>query len=77
MNKVRRAKISAVINIINDKVTSELEDILNDEQEAFDNMPEGLQCSERGEQSEEAIGILEDVLSSLEEIVENLEEVIS
>ena len=48
----------------------------------FDNMPENLQGSMRGEESEEAIDImseadsaLDDALGSLQEAIENLEEI--
>ena len=50
MNKERRKKVLNAIRNIEDV----LQDILSDEQEAYDNMPEGLQSSENGMVSEEA-----------------------
>ena len=44
-----------------------IQDILDEEQDSFDNMPENLQGSERGENSENAIASLEDALNSLED----------
>lgn len=52
---------------------SELESILEEEQEAFDNMPESIQNSDRGEQSQEAINNMENAIdkyAELEEICE-------
>lgn len=46
---------------------SELQDITSDEQDAFDNLPESLQYSERGEAMQEAIDNLETACQSLED----------
>ncbi|MNR68597.1 hypothetical protein D3C85_1932520 [compost metagenome] len=54
---------------------AELEAIRDEEQDAFDNMPEGLQQSERGEASEEAIRLIDDALESIETATENIDEV--
>ena len=53
-----------------------IEDVKNEEEEAFDNMPEGLQYSERGEQMEEYIGTLEDVYDSIDECMASLYDII-
>lgn len=47
-----------------------LEDIKSEEEDAFDNMPENLQSSVRGMESEEAIDMLEEALGYLEEILD-------
>lgn len=81
MNNVRRKKISKLINeleILNDNYNQEwlnrcigvLEDIKNEEEEAFDNMPEGLQYSSRGIDAEAAIDNLEEALGYLEEAID-------
>ena len=76
-------KISEAITDYNDKleeirdnITGEVEGIRDDEQEAFDGMPEGLQASERGEKATEAINNLESAISELEslEALEELQE---
>lgn len=78
MNNTRRKKISNLIDeleILNDNYSQEwlnrciriLEDIKNEEEEAFDNMPEGLQCSLRGMDTEAAIDNLDEALGYLEE----------
>ena len=72
MNKERRKAIRRTIS----NIESVLQDILSDEQEAYDNMPESLQESENGlipseaqENLEAAIDALEEAISCLEDIV--------
>lgn len=72
MNNQRREKIKKLVAKFQD-FTSELDEILSDEQDAFDNMPESLQGSERGEKAQEAISNLESAQSSLEELIGYLE----
>lgn len=74
MNKVRREKIAKVINVIGSARDS-LEDILNEEQEYYDNIPENLLGGERAETSEEAIEIMESMFESLNEVIDELEEI--
>ena len=69
--KVRKeiAKHIASLNEIKDKVES----IMENEQEKYDNMPEGLQDSERADEMLEAIDNLDSAVSSIEDAVEYLE----
>lgn len=67
MNKTRLKEIQNVILEIN-KVEDNIDIILNDEQDVFDNMPENLQCSYNGERSEDAITTLEESISLIDEI---------
>ena len=66
MNKQRREKIRQLKARFQDiqtelkQASSELSSILNEEQDAFDNMPEGLQSSYRGMCSEDAIDSMEE-----------------
>ena len=46
----------------------------DDEQEAFDNMPESLMESERGEAMEEAIGNMEEAASMIDSIMSLIED---
>ena len=66
MNKQRRKELDTLFHKI-EALSDELSDVLNEEQEAYDNLPEGLQESEKGEAMQEAIDNLESALSSLEE----------
>lgn len=52
-----------------------LEEVRDEEQEAFDNLPEGLQYSERGEMMEEAIDSLDEVVDYLDDVIPSLEDV--
>lgn len=52
-----------------------LNDVRNEEEEAYDNMPEGLQLSERGDTMQEAIDLLDEAVTSLDDVISNLEEV--
>lgn len=82
MNKKRLSRIKGVISKI-DEINDEIEDILSDEEDAFDNMPEGLQYSLNGERSEAAIDALsestelvtdaKDTLENVREILEGIE----
>lgn len=79
MNNVRRKKISKLIGeleILNNNYSLEklnrcvgvLEEIKNEEEEAFDNMPEGLQYSSRGMDVEAAIDNIDEALGYLEKV---------
>lgn len=54
-----------------------LEDVKYEEEEAYDNMPEGLQYSERGDQMQEAIDSLENALGDMDCLIQYMEDVIS
>ena len=47
MNKQRRKKVEGVFDQLQAMIM-ELEEIRDEEQDAFDNLPEGIQESERG-----------------------------
>ena len=71
MNKARRKRIEDVQSRL-EELKQEIDGILAEEQEAYDNMPESLQEGERGEAMQEAIDALESAVSSCEEIDEYL-----
>lgn len=71
MNKARRTQIKEAIRRIEDL----MQNILSDECESFDNMPENLQGSYRGMESEEAQENLEAAIEALEEAISYLEEI--
>ena len=82
MNKQRREKIMQLKAIFQDVQTelkqtaSELSSILNEEQDAFDNMPEGLQSSYRWMCSEDAIDDMEEASEKLDEVIELLVDIV-
>ena len=75
MNKDRRKKIADVISKF-EHVKEMLEDILYEEQDYYDNIPENLLGSERAENSEEAIDVMQEAVENIEEAINNLNEVI-
>lgn len=72
MNKQRRKNIKNNIDALG-VIKNNLEDILAEEEDYFNNMPENLQGSIRGEESEEAIDILTEMIDAIEECIDNLD----
>ena len=74
MNNERRKKIAEAVEQINaaigniENAKAILDECKDEELDAFDNLPEGLQSSERGERMEENIGYLEAAISELDNI---------
>ena len=66
MNKERKGRFNDVI--------SSLEDILNEEQDSYDSLPDGLQMSSRGEKMQDYICLMEDCISKIDEVVGFVEE---
>lgn len=66
MNKERRKRIAEAVKLI-ENAAGILEEVREDELESYDNLPEGLQNSERGEQMRENIDTLEKFINNLEE----------
>jgi hypothetical protein len=73
MNQERRKLISAQISALQD-VEYALTDVAETEQEAFDNMPEGLQNSARGEAMQEALNQLEEAMECIRSACDALSE---
>lgn len=76
MNAQRRQDIQRAIDLLEEAKTI-LETSIDDEQGAFDNMPESLQYSERGQKMEEYISYLEDAVSDIEDAMQNAGECIN
>lgn len=72
MNKKTRTRIAQIKEQL-DKYRDELETMQEDEQDKYDNLPEGLQESERGEAMMEAADNLENAVSALEECIDALD----
>lgn len=76
MNKERRERLQRISGLICE-ARELLETVRDDEQEAFDNMPENLQGSERGEQMEEWICTMEEAIDSLSDIEDNIDDIVN
>ena len=75
MNKARRKMLEGIINNLELQKDS-LESVCEEEQEAYDNLPEGIQYSERGEAMSDNVNDMESVASDLEDIITTLQEVL-
>jgi hypothetical protein len=73
MNKERRNQIRMVIQKINSAMQA-LEIILEDERDSYDNIPDSLKESDKGEMSMEAQDNMESAIQALEEATAYLEE---
>ena len=73
MNQARRKKIEAVKMQL-EALSDDIDNILSDEQDYYDNIPENLQGSERASIAEDAISALENAVDSLSEAISSLEE---
>ena len=74
MNNKRRKRIENIISKLED-LSVEIEEVMNEEQEAFDNLPEPIQCSDRGEQMEGYISSLDYAMNYVSDAISSLEEI--
>ncbi len=73
MNKERREELFDVTQLL-DEAIDRLNEIRDDEQDAFDSLPEGLQYSSRGDAMQEAIDTLDGFENEITEISTKIEE---
>ena len=71
MNAPRRKAIREIISDL-EELKSRLETIMDEEQEAYDNLPENLQGSERGEEMEAAADNLDSAFNGVDEVLDYL-----
>lgn len=72
MNKQRRARLSEAHSLLG-RAVSIVERAKDEEQDSFDNLPENLQSSERGELMEEAIDELQTAIDSISDAMEHID----
>lgn len=77
MNNQRRKELNRIVTEISsatiddlESIRSDIEMVLMDEEMAFENMPEGIQMSYRGEMSEEAQSNMDDAISQIDEFID-------
>ncbi len=75
MNKDRRKRIQGIIDQLTDLET-EIEEIQDEEQEAYDNFPESLQEGEKGERMSDAIDSLDHAFCSIGDAISYLDDAI-
>lgn len=72
MNKERRESLLDVTATLSEAM-DRLGEIRDEEQEAFDNMPEGLQCSARGDSMQNAIDTMDDWCDQIDGLINKIE----
>lgn len=74
MNKDRRKRLSDIIAKL-EVLQSEIQSLAEEERECFDNMPEGLQESERGSAIEDNADDLDETDSDFESLLDTLNDI--
>lgn len=74
MNKEDRKRISNIAMQV-ESLKDELGEIIEAEEEKYDNLPEGLQNGEPGEKIQEGLTSLQDAENSLDDALSSLSEV--
>lgn len=75
MNKERRTRIAAAMDKL-EEIAAELGELAQEEQEAFDSLPEGLQNGEKGQRMEEIAEELDWARDDVVSVVSDLGELI-
>lgn len=73
MNKARREQVKKVVDYIESAYIM-LDEIKDDEEDAFNNLPDGIAESERGEMMEQNVDTMDDCIRELWDIVDALNE---
>lgn len=73
MNNKRRKALAQLITQL-EECTSYLQGILDEEQDAFDNIPESLQDSDKGNRIEDAIDTMQNACDQISEATDSLKE---
>ena len=68
MNKFRKSRIESIIEKLN-SIKSDLENIQTDEQEAYENLPNSLQLSQKGYAMQENVDDIESAMLELDESI--------
>lgn len=71
MNMDRRKQLDAISQILAD-AREQIEALRDEEQDYYDNMPEGIQSGEKGDTAEAAVSAMDDAISSIEEAEQSL-----
>lgn len=75
MNKARRETLTKIVGML-ETAHAELDGIKSEEEEAFENLSEGLQQADRGQQMENNVSEMDAGLDSLQTALDSLEECI-
>ena len=73
MNNTRRKRLTDIQDRFRD-LMSDLESIRDEEDEAYTNMPESLQLSDKGDDMAEAIDNMDEAISLIEDIISYIDD---
>lgn len=73
MNRDRRSRLLDAAALLTEAIDA-IQEIQEEEQEAFDNMPEGFQCGNQGEKMLTAIDKMEGFVSQIESVQSDIED---
>lgn len=71
---IKRRKILEEVSALLSEAYVKLEEVAQEENECFENIPENLQGSDRYERAEEIVGLLDDAYSNLEDVINAIDE---
>lgn len=74
MNKQRRKEIARIRELIQ-AAHDDLETVMEEEREYFDNMPESFQMGVKGEAAEANVDSLEEAVDGLDEVLNNIDNI--
>lgn len=72
MNKERKQRFNEVTASL-EEAKDILNDIQNDEQDAYDSLPVGLQMSSRGDQMQEYIDLIDECIDKIDTAIDFIE----
>lgn len=73
MNKQRRNKLRDISDRLG-SIMEEIEMVKDEEQDAYDNLPDGIRESDKGDQLADNVGELEDVINTLDsDVIDKIE----
>ena len=75
MNNERRKDLEMAILLL-EQAKASIEMVQDQEQDSYDNLPEGIQCSEKGETMENNVSEMEEVMDSIDTEIETLQKII-
>lgn len=73
LNQERRRALQKAQRLLED-ASEMVSQIMDEERDAFDNLPENLQDSERGSKMEDAIDAMESAIDSISEAIQYLDD---
>lgn len=76
MNKDRKKRLNNINETLTE-LTDKLNDVVEEEEGAYESLPENLQQSERAEAMQDTISTLQDCVEDLGIIISNIEDIIN